>query len=808
MKRSIISSVSALLISTALSPLAHAQSEAAGAPPQNVAKNGGSGGLEEIVVTAQRKVENSQKAAIAISVVEPEAMATVVGPHQLTKIVPALQVVSAGGTTPLIYLRGVGTLSGNPYTDSAVAVNYDGIYLGRPSSTSGLYYDMERVEVLKGPQGTLYGRNSTGGAMNILPARPVLGETSANAMLSYGNYDAINAQGAINLPLSDTVALRAAGISFSHDGYMSDDTYSENGAGGRVQLLVDPGAWSARLSADYFHLGGTGATPTMLGVLTPSGAFVKAPFGLDVGPNDPRTDAFLSTAAFGGAAGATYGPISTPSDQDNEYYGVHAEIKADLGIGDLVVIPAWRNVDRDETYNPGGFALTSDETDEQSSLEARLSGNAGAVDWLAGAFYFDESVKSNFVIDNRLQGGVQYIDANNESYAGFGRLTFNLSEQLRLTAAGRHTWDRKDFDGRADNLQAVCTDPSHQCPNIRRLPAGFSSVSQAMADIGYIPISGPSGTTYIDPTNTTHVVYPLNVTPVNETLDSSKFTWRAGVEFDVRPSSLLYASVETGYRSGGFSFSTVNPTVDPESITAYTVGSKNRFWNNRIQLNVEGFIWKYKDQQNTHFSRGTNNQIELVTENIGSSTNQGVEVELLFKPLPSTLLRADVQYLDAKYDDFIYYEADLSIEAGLPPGTARPTTGCPVSYSSAAASWVVNCSGFRAQHSPEWTVNLGAQQTISLSSKLQLVADVNTHYQSDSVVMFEQLKNFELGSYWTTDASLTLGEQNDRWALTAYVENIENKLIANNVLYNNVASTLGSTVGPPRTYGMRLRVSF
>ncbi len=770
--------------------------------------------LAEVLVTAQKREESAQKAAIAISVVEPEALLSVTAPEQLTKLVPAVQI-SATGTSPLIYVRGVGTLSGNPYTDAAVAVNYDGIYLGRPSSISGLYYDMERIEVLKGPQGTLYGRNSTGGAMNILPARPVLGSNSMDATLSAGNFDAVNAQAALNLALSDAVALRLASSAYSHSGYMSDGTYSERGRGGRIQLLVDPGtSWNLRLSSDYFHLGGTGPSGTILGAITPTGSLVAAPYGRDVGLHDPRTDAFLSSsAAFVDVSGAVFGPNATRPGLDNNYYGVHAEFKADLGVGDLVVLPAWRRADRDETFNPSAFALTSDETDEQYSIEARLSGTAGSIDWLGGAFYFDESVKSTFVVDNRIQGGVQYIDSQNDSWAGFGRLTWNLTDRMRLTGAGRYTDDRKDFDGRAETLQAVCFqrtvlgNPNAVCPDIRRLPANFTSVAQAMADIGYVLSTDPSGRpVYVDPTNPLYVLYQLTVTPVNQSLSTSKFTWRAGVEFDVGPSSLLYASVETGYRSGGFSFSSLKPTVNPESITAYTVGSKNRFWDNRVQLNVEGFFWKYKDQQNTHFGRGANGEVELVTENIGESTNKGIEVELLVKPLPNTLLRADVQYLDAEYDRFIYSDLDNSPTGQ--PGTIAPVTGCPTQFDSTAGNWIVDCSGFPAQFSPEWTMNFGVQQTIPIPNNLKLVADAGTHYQSSTVQLFEQLSAFAPGSYWMSDASLALASQDDRWSLTAYVENIEDKRVATSMLYNGLPSTVGASLSPPRTYGLRLRASF
>src|SRR5580658_2743055 len=180
-------------------------------------------GLTEIVVTAQRRVENSQRAAIAISTVTGEAIsnANVTRPGGLTDLVPALQATDDTGPYSIFYVRGVGNYSANALSDPALLFNFDGVAVSR-AGTSGFFYDLERVEVLKGPQGTLYGRNATGGAINVISKAPVLGEFGGDASVQYGNYSTSREDAALNLPMGDISAVRLAAFHVRHDGYMDD----------------------------------------------------------------------------------------------------------------------------------------------------------------------------------------------------------------------------------------------------------------------------------------------------------------------------------------------------------------------------------------------------------------------------------------------------------------------------------------------------------------------------------------------------------------------------------------------------------
>lgn len=758
-------------------------------------------GLVDIVVTAQRREESAQRAGIAIDVVSADTVLNqgVTQPSDLNRIVPALAVQDAGGANKTFFLRGVGNFTVNGYSDPAIAVNYDGVYLGRPTSTSGLFYDLDRLEVLKGPQGTLYGRNATAGAINILPARPKLGDLSGFASASYGNYNALNLQGAVNLPIGDTAAVRVSGNLVDRDGYLSDGTSDEKTQAVRAQLLFEPTSdLTLRLAGDYSHTGGEGIGSSYEGFYrfnfpTNNYTFVPSGLGRKTGIFDPRAQAYRQTM-FLGVSGRTAAPLDDDVYQDNDFYGINGELNWDTDIGTLTILPAWRKSKLDYKFAAPAFIGYIQEDDRQFSLEARFAGKRmGAFDYILGAYYFDESVDGNYTFAQQSLNAYQDYTSSTKSWALFGRVTAHVSDRFRLIGGLRYTEDDKKFNGQADVFVVVCTvrnafgQPS--CPTVPLLPVGDSF--NILQPPFIVPPPGQAR-----PIGATGAILSRVTTPVNTKLGSKEVTWRAAAEFDVAEASLLYASVERGYRSGGFSLAAGFETYAPEFITAYTIGTKNRFLDNRLQVNVEAFVWDYVDQQIGRIGIDANGNQGQLTQNIGQSTIKGFEAGVQVLPLADTLLSADVQYLDSKYDSFVYTQ---------PAAATPPLTGCRQTLT--AGIYTIDCGGRPAFNAPKWTVTLGAQQTVPIGN-YKLIANVDTQYRSQRYVQAEFLPEELVGGTWTSNAQIAFGPEDDQWQVAAFVRNIENERVVINTPIYSFASALLASTSAPRTYGLRLRARF
>ncbi|WP_277983255.1 TonB-dependent receptor [Sphingomonas faeni] len=757
-------------------------------------------GLQDIVVTAQRRSENLQRAAIAVSVVSSDALArlNVTQSSQLTTLVPALQVASSGSSN-LFYLRGVGTFAVNSFSDPAIAFNYDGVYVGRPSATTGVFYDVERVEVLKGPQGTLYGRNATGGAINILPARPKTDQNAGDFSATLGSYDTVVLQGAANIVLSPDAALRISGTYSKHDGYLSDRTNDEDGKGARVQLLVRPtGNLTLRVAGDYYKAGGLGGGASLVATRNPlTGAITPTTLSRGVGLYDPRVQTVFGQQ-YSFQLGRTLQPLSPGPSQNSEFWGVNAEINWTTSAGTLTVIPAYRRADVNSVNAVTSFASLFDEKTSQKSVEARFaSPDTGFFRYLLGGFYYHEKSDTADVFAQQTLNNFLGGKLDTTSYAAFGRVTLAFTDKLRLSGGLRYTDDRKSVDGASQTLIAVCLAAS--CPNGYVLPYARTAAAtiSSLGLFGPFPSPAPAfSSVYANPANPTSIV-GSNTAVLNLEQKNSRVTWRAGVEYDVAERSLLYASVETGYRGGGFSFS-VDPTRQqyrPESIQAYTIGSKNRFFDNRLQLNLEGFYWRYKNQQIAHLGVDSSGASTFFTENIGTSRNYGAEAEAQFLVTSNTLLSANVQYLNAKYTQFSY------------TSPSPPPTRCAVNTPTGSSIATIDCSGLKALRAPEWTMNLGARQTIPIGSG-KIILQGDARYQSTSYVGFELLDIQRQTGYWTGQASATVSPDGDAWSVTAFVNNIGNQRPWGDIIYNGNANVFAGSPGAPRLYGVRFAVHY
>lgn len=754
-----------------------AQSGPNAAEPSASDDNQTEGGLGEIIVTAERRSESLQRTALAVSAVTGDDLVAsgVSEATGLSKLVPALQVQPSGGSSTSFYLRGVGTQSGNSFAENAVAFNFNGVYVGRPTAPAGTFYDLQRVEVVKGPQGTLYGRNATGGAINVLPARPKLGELSGNVTLEYGSYDNKRGSGALNVPLGEKAALRFATQIVDRDGYLSDGYDDEKGKAFRASLLLEPSSdWSMLLVADYFDQNGKGPG----NVLIPTATFAAPALSDRIGGSDPIAQAAAAVAArtlpgnpaCGGLGNlVNSGCVRLPQGDgflDNTFWGVSATIEGNVGFGTLTVLPAYRRTDTNfRTYLPGFLGEIKD-TAEQMSLEVRLASNADQPlrYVLGGFFYSEDQVAQNYFAQGDLSTQRFHPNLKTESIAAFGQFTYDLTDTFRLVAGGRYTKeDKSQFTTSASGGRPAAINP----------PLGA-------------PFSGA--------------------------LSFEKFTWKAGLEWDAGPASLVYANVATGFKTGGFFVA--NPpenTFAPEKLTAYTLGTKNRFLGNKLQVNLEAFYWDYTDQQVTFVGgiRTANGTFANggVTVNAGKSRIYGAELDLAYQVFDSGRLTANVQYLNGRYN---------SLQTAVFSGPGNPVpTGCTVVASRLANPGVNNarffdtdCSGKPTVQSPKWVANIGYEHAFDLGGDMELVATARTNISSGYFLNVNFIPTEKQGSFMTSDLMLTLEGPDDRWSLSAYVNNLENETIFARAGTRPILNFSYATLRAPRTYGARVGFRF
>jgi iron complex outermembrane receptor protein len=693
----------------------------------------------EIIVTAQRKSESLQDVPIAITAVSGEDLTRqgVTDTQALATVAPGLSIGQANGPVTQIYLRGVGNSGANAYADNAVAFNVDGVYIGRTSGLNGFLFDVARVEVLKGPQGTLYGRNATGGAINVVTNTPSLTDYTLDAAFEIGNYDLRRLTAAVNAPISGTLALRVAGQLSLRDGYFSDGYNDDKSGGMRAKLRWEPSAaLSLVLTADYSRVDGQGSGTVMRPFVDPSNPWL--------GPSTAEAQ-----AAFVQRASAV--PIAPPGSDgfvkaDN--VGFSAELNWRSDLGELTVLPAYRYLEADYRNYVPGFSNLIHETAEQSSLEVRFAmDDTRPFSVLVGGFaYHDERTQDNRVEQTVNRSTTLINDLPTTAYALFGQARLNISDALRLTGGLRYTTEEKKLAGEFFS---------------RNLP-------------------------------------PARI--LSGDLSFDNVSWRAGVEFDAAPDNLLYANVSTGFKAGGF-FSDVAPTntYKPEKLISYVLGSKNTLFGGRARLNLEAFWWDYKDHQESRVGFAPSGNIVLLTENVGNATMKGVEVDTELKVGRLGRLSLRGQYLDARFDDFQYVAFS---PAGAPVTACAATVIAPPRYN-------VDCSGFRAVRAPKWSGRIGYEQGFEFTDGGHLTANADLEFASSTYLAIEYLDSERQASFGILDLGLSYRPANGHWTLSGWVRNVTDEAVITNATLQSFAPGITMVdLRPPRTYGMRLAVSF
>ncbi len=739
-------------------------------------------GLEEIVVTAQRRVETSQRAALAITALSSNMLdeAGVTNTARLNDVVPNVKIGSVGfGDSVEIFVRGIGSTNNTEVGDPAVSFNLDGVYMARPRAAASTFFDVARVEVLRGPQGTLYGRNATAGSINVITNKPTH-DFEGTGTLEYGNFDLIRSAGVINLPFTETVMLRAAFQSERHNGYThntADDVASparadyndEDSIAGRVHLLIKPNdALSLLLTGDYGHSGGVGGLAGPIGT-THTG--------------DPYTFA-----------------VSSSGSLDHTNNGLTATLDWVLGPATLTYVGSLRTDDLhtyagtvDTTANanntppciaalgePGATSGCNHNInvsrDRSTSHELRLAGDTAGLKWVGGVYYFRETNDVYLGIFPQSTLGFIQPEVLEDSKAGFGQVTWSMADTWRLTGGVRYT---KDHKSRTGGIYVLGTEDGEQY--LCNRPGGLNA--------------------------------PLAAGGCLLTANQANFSWnhtdwKGGLEHDLTDRSLLYLNVGTGYKAGGFGPGTPpnNYAYGPENLRSYEIGSKNRFLNDHLQANLTAFYYDYRDFQVSGFTE-VNGHPASTTVNAQKAELYGLESENIWQIGGNDRLSLDLAYLHARYTQFqlladTYYPLAAGGLACATPGAVYPNCA--------------NYAGNTLANAPEFTGTLGFRHVWPLANGAGLSALAQTHYESSQNLDYHNFAVTRQGAFTRSDFSLAYSAPDDRWQLTAYVRNIEDKAVLVTAAPNTSAAKLATdgrlsgvgTYAPPRTFGVWATAKF
>jgi iron complex outermembrane receptor protein len=703
--------------------------------------------LEEIIVTAQRRSESLEKTPLAITALSADTleMRGISTADDLNQLVPGL-AVSRTGISAQIGVRGVVSTNDTEVGDPAVAFNVDGVYLARSRGALAALFDINRIEVLRGPQGTLYGRNATAGSINVITNKPDLETASVSASIEYGNYSEFQTSGMLNIPISNTFALRGAFQTDRHDGYsvnLPAQPYQDlDSTAGRVEVLWKPvKQLSALLSLEYYHdggagFGGYGATNPLGTYATGSGA---TPYRFAV-----WEDGYNNETAKGLTLSVDW---TLPFAATLSYLGNYRT-------------DDWHSLSGSSVSGPtGAFCATATSAncrtntffslENQTSHELRLGNGEGLFKWVAGLYYFKEN--NNVFLGITPIGGITSLafvqpSVTEESKAAFGQATFSLTDRFRLTGGARYTQDHK---GRIGATEAFGPIVGEQCVGCGPLNDNFANLSW------------------------------------------SKTTWKGGLEFDVTSDSMLYASVGTGYKAGGYGDGVApnNNPYNPENILAYDLGIKNDLLGHRLQVNIDSFYDLYTNYQASGLAV-VSGQASLVTINAGKAKIYGLELEGASLLTDFDKLNLSVALLHAKFTQF-----DL---------LGDPFSTGPVSY-----------TGNNLPNAPTATVNLGYQHVFNLAGGATITPRADFTYVARQDLDYHNYDVTKQAAYTKSDLSLSYDSADRRWRAMAYVHNLEDKAVLASAAPDPRAITIpiGQTSGfgsylPPRTFGLKLSANF
>ena len=639
--------------------------------------------LESIVVTAQKRAENVQDVPISITALSSAALEKqrVDNITSLDNLVPSLRIASAdAAANPKIFIRGAGLNDFNPTSSSGVGLYADGVYIGSPLAQFAAFYDLDRVEVLRGPQGTLYGRNTTGGAINVIAKKPTF-TPEGYASVEYGSFDALEATFGVGGPVvGDKLAFRLAGQ------YAEDEGYSTNTVTGNKVNNAE--RYAMRGSLLYTPDDRTDVLFTM-NTFTNLGGVVQ-PKSRQLFPADPAAAGPDGVCAPGFYRSGLCTDALGFADTDPDPYHITADFEGkdkvslwsaaltvDREIGDrltLTSITAYQDVERKAHENTDSSPLQMIEAyyfndQKQFSQELRLASDGDKLKWVLGAYYMNDETTSDSAYDILRELRPLFVSPSNptgaspedsviflgypytqktDSYAVFGQADYEIAPRLFLTAGLRWSADEKSMD--------------------------YSTVAEQAITL---------------------FTYEADKT-------FSDWSGKLGLKYDLTDTTNIFASYSRGYKSGGFFGGNADSPeqIEPynnETVDAFEVGSKSDLLGNRLRMNLSGFYYDYQDiQAYSTVERG--GLTVQVLDNAASSEMYGAEAEFVARPVANLDLSLGLAWLHAEYGDYQSLGDDYS-------GNTMP-------------------------QSPEFSLTSRASYTFDLDSGFQITPSIDASYRS------------------------------------------------------------------------------